>query len=77
MFLLEKLPKETVQAGEEQTGTSILLTRSIAVELNERLRLSWDPPYCKRKSTRWISPTNYIIEVYGLSIFSILFCLFV
>ena len=68
MFLLEKLPKETVQgAGEEHTETNILLSRGVAAELTDRLRLPWAPPYCKRRSTRWTSPTSWNVEVVGVA----------
>ena len=63
MFILEKLPKESVQASDEQTGKSMLFTRSITVELNDRLKLPWTPSFCMNNSTRWIAPTSWNIEV--------------
>ena len=63
MFLLEKLPKESAQGSDEQTGTGILLSRSIASEIATSLQTPWTPSYCKRRSTRWSSSTTWNIEV--------------
>lgn len=62
MFILEKLPKESVQASDEQTGKSMLFTRSITAELSDRLKLPWTPSFCMNNSTRWITPTYWNIE---------------
>jgi hypothetical protein len=48
MFLLEKLPREAVQAADEPTGARVVLNRRISAELSAAITSSWTPPLCKR-----------------------------
>ncbi|CAI8017416.1 Coiled-coil domain-containing protein 22 homolog, partial [Geodia barretti] len=48
MFLLEKLPREAVQAADEPTGARMVLNRRISAELSAAITSSWTPPFCKR-----------------------------
>jgi hypothetical protein len=53
MFLLEKLPREAVQAADEPTGASVVLNRRIATELSAALSSVWTPSFCKRHGVAW------------------------
>ena len=48
MFLIEKLPKENVDAIDDSIGTVPHLTRRIADELKRQLATPWAPAYCRR-----------------------------
>lgn len=53
MFLVERLPKESVESSDEPIGGAILLNRRIASELSRILSGTWIPPFCKRKGVCW------------------------
>ncbi|XP_045203989.2 coiled-coil domain-containing protein 22 homolog [Mercenaria mercenaria] len=53
MFLVDKLPKETVETTEETLGSSVLLQRSIANTLSRQLSSPWVPAYLKQKGITW------------------------
>jgi hypothetical protein len=53
MFLLEKLPREAVQAADEPTGARVVLDRRITAELSTALASVWTPPLCKRHGVAW------------------------
>ena len=63
MFLLEKLPKDNTQSTDEPTGADILLSRSIAAEMNTYLKLPWTPSFCVSKSIRWTGPSTWVTQV--------------
>lgn len=53
MFLLEKLPREAVQAADEPTGARVILNRRVATELSDALTAVWTPPFCKKQGVVW------------------------
>lgn len=53
MFLVDKLPKESVETTEETLGSSVLLQRAIAAKLETQLSSPWVPPYLKQKGITW------------------------
>ncbi len=62
MFLIEKLPKDNTQAGDEPMGAGVMLGRTIAAELALCLSSPWTPAFCKKNSTAW-SGSNSWLEV--------------
>ncbi|XP_030836792.1 coiled-coil domain-containing protein 22 homolog [Strongylocentrotus purpuratus] len=59
MFLVEKLPKESVTSTDEPQGTSAMLSRRISSEIARQLQSPWVPPPCKRRSIRWVGPKQW------------------
>ncbi|XP_052795747.1 coiled-coil domain-containing protein 22 homolog [Mya arenaria] len=53
MFLVDKLPKEAVEATEETLGSGVLLQRSISGMLARQLSSPWVPPYLKQRGVTW------------------------
>ncbi|KAL3878373.1 hypothetical protein ACJMK2_030732 [Sinanodonta woodiana] len=53
MFIVDKLPKETVEAQEETLGASVLLQRAIASTLARQLSSPWAPSYLKENGITW------------------------
>ncbi|XP_052281659.1 coiled-coil domain-containing protein 22 homolog [Dreissena polymorpha] len=49
MFLVDKLPKETVETTDEVLGSSVLLQRNIASVLSRQLASPWVSPYIKNR----------------------------
>ncbi|XP_067664009.1 coiled-coil domain-containing protein 22 homolog [Haliotis asinina] len=53
MFLVEKLPKDTLQTAEEPLGSSVLLQRAISAVISRQMQSPWTPPYLKNKGVTW------------------------
>lgn len=47
MFLVEKLPRESVEGSDQPAGKSVVLQRAIAAEIKAQLSLPWLPPNCR------------------------------
>ncbi|KAK2898081.1 coiled-coil domain-containing protein 22 isoform X2 [Channa argus] len=47
MFLVEKLPRESAEASDQQTGKSVVLQRAIAAAIKAQLVVPWLPTNCR------------------------------
>ncbi|KAL5012891.1 hypothetical protein ScPMuIL_011442 [Solemya velum] len=53
MFLVDKLPKETVEAMDEPLGASVLLQKAISASVARHLTSPWLPPFLKDHGVAW------------------------
>lgn len=60
MFLIEKLPRDNTQASDEPMGAGVMLSRTIAAELELRLGSPWTPPFCKKNGVAWSGNSSWM-----------------
>ncbi|CAI9731695.1 Hypothetical predicted protein [Octopus vulgaris] len=62
IFLIEKLPKESVGTTDETLDKSVILQRSIAAKLALQLKSAWTPGYMDRNSVQWRGEPNELMR---------------
>ncbi|XP_061875639.1 coiled-coil domain-containing protein 22 isoform X2 [Colius striatus] len=58
LFLLEKLPRDEGDAGDEPPGKSGALLRAVAARIREQLETPWVPPNCRPPRLRRLQGTG-------------------
>ncbi|XP_038638282.1 coiled-coil domain-containing protein 22 [Scyliorhinus canicula] len=53
MFLVEKLPRDSVDSVNQSAGKSVVLHRSIASQIKQQLSAPWIPPSLRTPSLLW------------------------
>ncbi|XP_072345089.1 coiled-coil domain-containing protein 22-like [Scyliorhinus torazame] len=53
MFLVEKLPRDSVDSVNQSAGKSVVLHRSIASQIKQQLSVPWIPPSLRTPSLLW------------------------
>uniref|UniRef100_A0A8C4WYD9 Coiled-coil domain-containing protein 22 n=1 Tax=Eptatretus burgeri TaxID=7764 RepID=A0A8C4WYD9_EPTBU len=56
MFLVERLPRETMDSGSRPAGKLAVLQASIAARIREELSAPWVPPFCRPLLNSWQRP---------------------
>uniref|UniRef100_UPI00358DFEA0 coiled-coil domain-containing protein 22 isoform X2 n=1 Tax=Myxine glutinosa TaxID=7769 RepID=UPI00358DFEA0 len=56
MFLVERLPRETIDSGSRPAGKLAVLQASIAARIREELSAPWVPPFCRPLLNSWQRP---------------------
>ncbi|XP_078088249.1 coiled-coil domain-containing protein 22 [Mustelus asterias] len=58
MFLVEKLPRDSVDSVHQPAGKSVVLQRSISSQIKQQLSALWVPPSLRTPSLLWIQSSR-------------------